>query len=175
MSYGPLQIAVLAVFAGIAVAVAGVFALVARSSRRDAALEEVQRVGYRLRRFWLALLAALLMAVVGTSLFALPYARGGSGRTIVKVTGGQFYWILDPAGVPAGTRVRFDVTAADVNHGFGLYDPRGRLIGSVQAMPGYRNKLDLTLSDPGTYRIRCFEFCGLDHHRMEATFRVAGP
>ena len=74
--------------------------------------------------------------------------------------------------VPAGTRVRFDVTSVDVNHGVGLYDPRGRLVGSVQAMPGYHNLLDLTLRRPGVYRIRCLEYCGLNHATMESTFTV---
>jgi cytochrome c oxidase subunit 2 len=111
--------------------------------------------------------------VVGISLFDLPYASGGAaGRTVVKVTGGQFFWSLQPGSVPAGTRVRFDVTAVDVNHGFGLYDPHGHLIGSVQAMPGYHNKLDLTLSEAGVYRIRCFEYCGLNHSTMQSSFRV---
>ena len=41
--------------------------------------------------------------------------------------------------------MRFDVTSVDVNHGFGVYDPNGRLIGSVQAMPGYTNELELDL------------------------------
>jgi len=42
----------------------------------------------------------------------------------------------------------------------------------VQAMPGYHNKLDVTLSEPGVYRIRCLEFCGLSHSTMESSFRV---
>ena len=69
--------------------------------------------------------------------------------------------------------MRFDVTSIDVNHGFGLYDPHGHLIGSVQAMPGYHNELDLTMSE-GVYRIRCLEFCGLNHSPMETTFAVEG-
>jgi cytochrome c oxidase subunit 2 len=73
-----------------------------------------------------------------------------------------------------GARVRFDVTAADVNHGFGIYDPHGRLIGSVQAMPGYHNRLDLTLDEPGAYRIRCLELCGFYHSTMEGELMV-GP
>ncbi|MBA3566984.1 MAG: hypothetical protein H0W31_09050 [Actinobacteria bacterium] len=90
----------------------------------------------------------------------------------MKVTGGQFFWTLQPARVPAGSRVRFDVTSIDVNHGFGLYDPHGHLIGSVQAMPGYHNQLDLTLDEPGVYLIRCFEFCGLSHSTMMSSLLV---
>ena len=102
----------------------------------------------------------------------LPYASGGAPGTTVKVSGGQFFWTLDPGVVPAHALVRFDVTSVDVNHGFGVYDPDGRMIGSVQAMPGYTNELDLTFDAPGQYRIRCLEYCGLNHHTMEAAFRV---
>jgi cytochrome c oxidase subunit II len=91
---------------------------------------------------------------------------------VVKVTGGQFFWSLVPDSVPIGTRIRFDVTSIDVNHGFGLYDPHGHLIGSVQAMPGYHNELDLTLGEAGVYGIRCLELCGLNHSTMQASFTV---
>lgn len=39
-------------------------------------------------------------------------------------------------------------------------------------MPGYHNTLDVTLDEPGRYRILCFEYCGLSHHVMQATFTV---
>jgi len=77
--------------------------------------------------------------------------------------------------VPSGTSIRFEVSSIDVNHGFGLYDPHGHLVGSVQAMPGYRNRLDLTLSEVGVYRIRCLELCGLNHSTMESSFTVVPP
>jgi cytochrome c oxidase subunit 2 len=64
------------------------------------------------------------------------------------------------------------VTSADVNHGFGLYDPDGELLGSVQAMPGYTNHLDLRLDKPGQYLVACLEFCGLGHHEMASQFEV---
>ena len=100
-----------------------------------------------MRKRWLALLLVIGVVVVGISLFDLPFATGSdAGQTVVKVTGGQFFWSLSPGRVPVGSHVRFDVTSVDVNHGFGLYDPHGHLIGSVQAMPGYHNKLDLDLS-----------------------------
>jgi cytochrome c oxidase subunit 2 len=133
----------------------------------------VHQVGYWLRKRWLALLVVIGVLVVGISLLDLPFASGSaSGRTVVKVTGGQFFWSLVPDRVPAGTHVRFDIGSVDVNHGFGLYDPSGHLIGSVQAMPGYTNELDLALDTPGLYRIRCLEYCGLSHSTMDGAFRV---
>jgi cytochrome c oxidase subunit 2 len=168
------QIAIGIVFAVLAVLLAVAFAVIGRQAGTEVGFDRVQRVGYWLRKRWLALLAAVGVVAVGVSLLDLPYASGsGAERTLVKVTSGQFFWTLSPNEVAAGTPIRFDVTSIDVNHGFGLYDPRGHLIGSVQAMPGYHNKLDLTLRRPGEYRIRCLEYCGLSHATMEGKFTVS--
>jgi len=173
LHYGDPQIAIGVVFAVLAFLLATAFVVIGVQAGSEVGEERVHDVGYWLRKRWLALLLVIGVLVVGISLFDLPYASGGAaGRTVVKVTGGQFFWSLQPDRVPADTRVRFDVTSVDVNHGFGLYDPHGHLIGSVQAMPGYHNKLNLTLGEAGVYRIRCLEYCGLSHSTMEGSFTV---
>jgi cytochrome c oxidase subunit 2 len=173
LHFGDPQIAIGIVFALLALLLATMFVVIAVQAGSEVGAQRVHDVGYWLRKRWLAVLIVVGVFVVGISLFDLPYASGSAaGRTVVKVTGGQFFWSLQPASVPSGTRVRFDVTAVDVNHGFGLYDPGGHLVGSVQAMPGYHNKLDLTLSQAGVYRIRCFEYCGLSHSTMQSSFMV---
>lgn len=171
LRYGEPQVAVGIVFLVLALVIVAVFVTVARQTVSDVPFERVQAVGYWFRKRWLAFLCALLVLVVGLSLFELPYASGDP-RTVVHVTGVQFAWIIVPSQLPADTPVRFDVTSRDVNHGFGIYDPHGHLIGSVQAMPGYTNKLDLTFHTPGTYHVFCLELCGIDHHLMQATFTV---
>jgi cytochrome c oxidase subunit II len=173
LHYGDPQIAIGVVFGVLAFLLATAFVVIGVQAGSEVGVERVHDVGYWLRKRWLALLLVVGVVVVGISLFDLPYASGGGGRTMVKVTGGQFFWTLQPNQVPAGTRVRFDVSSVDVNHGFGLYDPHGHLIGSVQAMPGYHNRLDLTLSEAGVYGIRCLEYCGLNHSTMESSFTVA--
>jgi cytochrome c oxidase subunit 2 len=174
LQFGGPQIAVLVLFAFIAAALVAVFVVVARMSRADVPLERVQQVGYRLRRGWLVFLAALGVGTIGVSLFFLPYSGGSAtSREVVRVTGGQFYWSVSPNRVPARSEVRFEVGSLDVNHGFGLYSPDDKLLGNVQAMPGYTNKLDIRLSEPGTYRIACLEFCGARHHLMFAEFTVS--
>ncbi len=172
LRYGEPQVAIGIVFAVLAVAIVVVTFVIAAHAKQEMSYEDVSGTGYRLRRPWLAFLCGLGVVAVGASAFLLPYARGDAAGTRVKVTGGQFYWTIEPAVLPAHREVRFDVTSVDVNHGFGIYDPKGRLIGSVQAMPGYTNKLDLTFDLTGVYMIRCFEFCGLNHHLMTASFRV---
>jgi cytochrome c oxidase subunit 2 len=174
LHYGHPQVAIGIVYAVLAFVFAAAFVVIAVQAGSDVAEQRVHDVGYWIRQRWLALLVVVGVVVVGISLFDLPYASGSAaGRTVVQVTGGQFFWTLSPNQVPAGTKVRFDVTSIDVNHGFGLYDPHGHLIGSVQVMPDYHNKLDLTLDDPGVYQIRCLEYCGLTHSTMESTFTVA--
>jgi cytochrome c oxidase subunit 2 len=174
LHFGGVQVAVLVVFLVIALVFAAVFVLVAVRSRREVELEQVRVVGYRLRKPWLIGLGATLAAVLAALAFFIPSsAAGGKEATQVRVVGGQFYWSLSPDTFRRGERVVFDVTSADVNHGFGLYDPDGRLIGSVQAMPGYHNRLAVTFERAGRYTIACFELCGLDHHLMIRELEVA--
>ncbi len=141
-------------------------------AREPVELTAVQRSGYRFRKRWLFLLAMLVPPVVGLGIIATPAIGGPGGRVGIDVVGRQFSFTVEPPSVPVGTRARFTVTSADVNHGMGLVDPRGVLIGSVQMMPGYENRLDVTLSKPGTYRLLCFEYCGLAHHAMQGTLTV---
>jgi cytochrome c oxidase subunit II len=166
------QSTIAVVFGVLALALAGTFAVVARQTRRDVPFEVVREHGYRIRRFWLALLVVLGLVVIGVSTFYLPYGRQSGPATLVTVTAGQFYWSAAPAQVPAGTLVRFDVTSSDVNHGLGLYDPNGQLLGEVQAMPGYHNQLDITLKTRGDYLFGCLELCGIGHARMLRVFKV---
>jgi cytochrome c oxidase subunit 2 len=175
LHYGDPQVALGAVFGAIALLLAAAFVVIGTQAGTDVSVERVHRLGYWLRKRWLAFLVAVGVLVFGISLFDLPYPSGASsGRTVVQVTAGQFFWTFAPASVPAGTRVRFDVTSVDVNHGMGLYDPHGHLVGSVQAMPGYHNRLDLTLTEPGRYEVRCFEYCGINHATMFGAFTVTG-
>jgi cytochrome c oxidase subunit II len=173
LHFGDPQTVILLVYAVIAALLVGLFVTIGLRSRASIPFERVQEHGYWLRRHWLATLVAVGVWAVGLTFFAgMPYASGVPPATVVQVTGGQFFWSIAPNHFPAGSRVRFDVTSADVNHDFSIYDPHGHLLGSVQAMPGYHNLLDLTLTTPGVYHVLCFEYCGIGHHLMRATFEV---
>jgi len=135
--------------------------------------ELVAGTGYRLRTYWFVFLLVLLGGAVLVSLLFMPYGGDdGDRRTDVAVTGYQFNWSVSPAEVPAGSLVAFNVTSTDVNHGLGLYDPDGHLLGTVQSMPGYDNTMEIRLDTPGEYAFFCMEFCGVNHHRMIRTFTV---
>ena len=99
-------------------------------------------------------------------------AKLGSPQVIVVVTGAQWSWTLSRTRVPLGVPVEFAVSARDVNHDFALYDPRGRIVAQVQAMPGYTNRLVYQFSEPGMYTVRCLEYCGLGHDAMTTSITV---
>ncbi|MEZ5121979.1 MAG: hypothetical protein R2736_10460 [Solirubrobacterales bacterium] len=174
LTYTQPQIWILIGLAVIAVLLVTAWAAIARSSRREAPFDQVKKVGYGIRTWWLIGFGTLLTTGVVMSFFFLPYsgARSPHGTPQdVAIKGGQFYWTMSPNTVHAG-RVKIALTSADVNHGLGIYGPRGEMIGSVQAMPGYTNRLDIQLDEPGEYLLSCLEFCGIGHHKMHAVLKV---
>jgi heme/copper-type cytochrome/quinol oxidase subunit 2 len=64
--------------------------------------------------------------------------------------------------------VEFQVTSADVNHGFGIYDRSGRLLAQTQAMPGITNRLVYTFS--GAAPICCARLSVSDANQCRRIF-----
>jgi cytochrome c oxidase subunit 2 len=133
----------------------------------------------RLRRRLLLVLGLGVAVIFFVSLRGLPYptrrlAALGPPDVTVDVSGIQWTWQLNRTEVPAGAVVEFAVTAADVNHGIGIYDPRGTLLAQVQAMPGRTNRLLYRFLEPGQYALRCLEYCGIAHHAMVTPMTVTG-
>lgn len=124
------------------------------------------------------LFAVLLVGfVIGSwatlSRFPIPPQQGAlDAKQIVDVVGRQWSWQITPSTLRAGSPVEFRVTSADVNHGFAIYAPDGRIVTQTQAMPGYTNKLLFTFGQPGTYTVQCLEYCGLGHAPMHALIQV---
>lgn len=158
-------------------AVTAAFAIVALNAARPAveyAGVQEKSFGMRARVFWALVVAGVLIAVITT--LDLPYAatRGDvpEDAVTIGIEGRQWLWLMDEAEVGLGDTVVFDVSAFDVNHGLGVYDPDMTLIGQTQAMPGYVNSLRVTLDQPGTYSLLCMEYCGLSHHIMLSQITV---
>lgn len=175
-AFGPVQLAVGLIFIALTFAVIAVLLAVARHAHGPAlSYAEVSKPGYALRRIWLWVVLAAATAAVVASLFALPYPTAARTRHAVKVhvIGLQYAWLLSTTHFHVGETVDFAVTSRDVNHGYGLYDPTGELMAQVQAMPGYVNDLIVTFHVPGTYVVRCLEYCGQLHYAMEFTFTVS--
>lgn len=141
----------------------------------DAARQKSARTARRLQAW---LFAILFVGFVGGSWatlshFPIPPQHGALDvQQVVDVVGRQWSWQMTPATVTAGSPVEFRVTSVDVNHGFALYAPDGRIVTQTQAMPGYTNKLVYTFDAPGTYTVQCLEYCGLGHAPMKTTLEV---
>jgi cytochrome c oxidase subunit 2 len=183
---GSLQMLVLSVFLAASALIVLVFLLVYRSSKSAG---ELARANRKRALLFLTLLVISLM-VIGTTLPKSPYFlyRQEKPRTAVFVVAKQFVFGLsfapirndedfaaalhNPPTLPADEVVEFRVTSWDVNHGFGLFDPGGRLIAQVQAMPGYMNRLRWKFDRPGEYHILCSEYCGAGHPVMRTVLRV---
>lgn len=123
-------------------------------------------------RAWLLVVIALLVALLLATIWFTPYGQSSSGAQVVNVVARQFTWQISPSTFEAGRKVEFRLTSSDVNHGFGIYDDRDRFVAQVQVVPGETSKLVHTFERPGRYTILCFEFCGVGHHLMQASFEV---
>ncbi|MGH9205753.1 MAG: cupredoxin domain-containing protein, partial [Acidimicrobiales bacterium] len=138
--------------------------------------EPIHHSGYAVRRYWFVGLMCIGLTAFG---FTLPHMPNPFFRKpipndamVVNVTGQQWSWTLTPDTIPANRDVVFRVTSDDVNHGFGIFNPNGNIVGQVQAMPGYTNSLYYKFSNSGTYTIRCLELCGLYHTAMVSSLTV---
>lgn len=144
---------------------------------------------YKVRARYFVLLMLALIVMLGVTLPALPYKSKVrvEPEYFVPVHGRIWSWEIGPVTdrngnqlrsegapivLPVGKVLEYQVTAEDVNHGFGIYDASGRLLAQTQAMPGYVNRLVHTFSEPGTYYVLCMEYCGFGHHNMLATITV---
>jgi cytochrome c oxidase subunit 2 len=179
-------------YLALAALVALVFLEAAASSRRPGDVEA--RAVQRLRAGLFVVLTALVLAALAITLGRLPYTLHAEELPdrVIFVAGKQFAfavteapvaddeaWLEATSGapaveVPAGSLVEFRVTALDVNHGVGIFDPAGVLIGQVQGMPGYVNRLRMRLERPGRYDVLCLELCGNLHSRMRGVVLVTG-
>ena len=173
-----IQVTVFGVTVVLMLVVAGTFAFVAFNAGREVLdYPPLQKKSYSLRAkfFWTLLLAGVLITVLTT--LDLPYAatRGHLPEDAVEidVLGRQWFWEVDNTELKAGDTVVFKVSAADVNHGIGIYDPKLRMLGQTQAMPGYTNALTVKLDQPGNYKLLCMEYCGLAHHAMVSEITVS--
>ncbi|WP_051344034.1 cytochrome c oxidase subunit II [Alicyclobacillus herbarius] len=115
--------------------------------------------------------------------FCVPYVyalqKPPAQDITIRVTGHEWYWDFEyPNGahsrkleVPAGTPVLFDITSADVIHGF--YIPDVRL--QQDASPGRITQFWITIKPNmvgHVFDVLCDQFCGAGHSQMYATGKV---
>lgn len=170
-----MQASVLVTFVVMTVGVIVLFVIVALSSRgAPQDYHVVKPRGYKVRTAWFWVLLAGLVTAFIIAFPSVPYSKAEAAVDAVHypIVARQYIFENLPEVVPLGQPVVFNVTAADVNHGFAIYDPQERLIGQVQAMPGFANDLHVTFTEKGQYTVRCLEYCGINHARMQGVFEV---
>jgi len=162
---------------GIGLVIAVFYFVIANSKEADPDYPSITKKWYGVRSKWFLFLLVLgiTISVLSTNPFPISdqkkeYSSGDYQN--VTVDSHQWYWVMTPSTVKAGQPVEFQVSSADVNHGFGIYDEKLTLVAQTQAMPGYTNKLIHTFDKPGKYKILCLEYCGLAHHAMISELTV---
>jgi len=126
---------------------------------------------------WLTAVVALFLVVNIVSIQYLPAVSTAravqsavqSGQDIqdVDVTAASWYYEMSNREFIAGDPIRFSAKATDTQHGFAVYHPDGRVLFTMMLIPGVGPaSLVYTFQDPGTYKVRCLEYCGLAHHDM---------
>jgi cytochrome c oxidase subunit 2 len=143
-----------------------------RSTRRDEDEAPSTQLYSRGEGIWLVIVLALLFALLLATIFYVPYGEtAGPDKQVVRVTGVQFAWSIDPSTVRAGVPVEFELVTSDVTHGVGIYDD-GKLLVQAQVIPDQTQKLVYTFDEPGTYDVLCLEYCGKGHHDMVSQLEV---
>jgi cytochrome c oxidase subunit 2 len=176
----PQQIAGFVFLACLVVLAAGFISVAASAKHGPDDYEAVTHAGYRVRRYWFITLMIGGLVALGLTLPHMPYplvrkVSANTPLTVVHVRGQQWQWAISPSTVPANRTIEFEVTSADVNHGFAVFDPSdNEIVANVQAMPGYTNRLYVSFHHPGTYLVRCLELCGLYHTSMQSQITVTG-
>jgi cytochrome c oxidase subunit 2 len=103
--------------------------------------------------------------------------RPPAGARDIYIVGKQWMWKAEhPDGqreintlhVPVGRPIRLVMTSEDVIHGF--FVPAFRLKQDV--VPGRYVTLWFTATRPGTYRLFCSQFCGVEHAEMDGLVTV---
>lgn len=124
--------------------------------------------------FWVTVITglAITFATLAPWPMAAQYGATNAPDVVIQATGHQWRWELSQDTVQVGQEVEFQVTSADVNHGFAIYRNKTQLLTQTQAMPGYVNRLGYTFTETGEYEVLCLEYCGLAHHAMVAKIIV---
>jgi heme/copper-type cytochrome/quinol oxidase subunit 2 len=77
--------------------------------------------------------------------------------------------------IKAGETVKFVANSIDVNHGFGVLTSSKSMdspLMQMQVVPGFDNIFYYTFKAPGTFTIRCLEYCGWNHPYMVSQITV---
>ena len=191
--WGPYNLLLMLIIA-ISVATAGFFIVMA-TTRMKKKQSFASKTKVHPERYWAIGIAAVLIWLWITSYHWMPPVAFSSVNPatehiqVVDVTAGQWFWLmnkegggqqtLNPGASPhitliAGQPVKFVARSVDVNHGFGIMKGSSDSIVllQMQVIPKLDNVFYYTFKEPGTYFIRCLEYCGYAHPYMTSIVTV---
>lgn len=117
----------------------------------------------------------LVPVIAATAVVQLDLELPGEDRMAIQVTGHQFWWDIQydtPDGtlrtanelhIPVDVPIDLALSSADVIHSFWVPE----IAGKMDLVPGRINELQIMANEPGVFRGRCAEFCGLAHANMQ--------
>ncbi len=158
--------------------------LVYRKSLVDSGPGTTEKGKYvRVELMWVGFVTLVFVVVNFASISYMPTVATAkavaSGADIAEYdfTAESWSYDLPDQVIETGRPVRFSGKSNDTMHGFAVYHPDGRLLFTMMLMPGMAEPTSLvhTFTEPGTYTVRCLEFCGLAHHEMRDELVVVKP
>lgn len=150
-----------------------------RANVNPASNSQEPRQYRRAEVMWLGFVTTVFVAVNLVSISYMPTVTtakakaaaevSGVAITDVEVVGQSWYFDISKTELEVGKPVRFLGKSKDTIHGFAVYHPNGKVLFTMMLMPGLDNPTSLihTFKEPGTYTVRCLEYCGLQHHGMK--------
>ena len=129
----------------------------------------------KIEALWIAIAVVLFISVNIMSVVYMPpvstanMTTNSSDFQEVEFTAKSWYYDISNREYEAGRPVRFSGKSSDTVHGFAVYHPDGRILFTMMLMPGVETPTTLvhTFDEPGTYKVRCLEYCGIVHHAMQ--------
>ncbi|HMM53653.1 MAG TPA: hypothetical protein PKC23_01410 [Candidatus Desulfobacillus sp.] len=173
--------AVIAMFAPFALM--GIY-IVRRKSVSDTGPSPLQPSEFiPLEGVWLTFAFIFFVIVNLAGLKFIPWAAAAPSLTAepaepitqaIDFTAKSWAYDLSSRQIEAGKPVRFSGRSSDTQHGFAVYHPDGRMLFTMLMMPNTTKATSVvyTFKDPGTYKVRCLEYCGIAHHAMQDELTV---
>ncbi|MCW8905780.1 MAG: hypothetical protein OQL28_00895 [Sedimenticola sp.] len=134
----------------------------------------------RIETVWIFSAVALFVIANVYSISYMPMSKTAateaSGVAIqdVDVTARSWSYEISDREFEVGKPVRFSVKSVDTMHGFTVYHPNGKILFNMMLIPGLEKASSLvyTFTEPGKYKVRCLEYCGIAHHGMQDELTV---
>jgi cytochrome c oxidase subunit 2 len=129
----------------------------------------------RLEGIWLTVVFVVFVGVNLASLKFMPIIATANAATSnlplqeIDLTAKSWAYDISSRQIEAGRPVRFSGRSVDTQHGFAVYHPDGRMLFTMLLMDGLKKPTTVvhTFKEPGTYKVRCLEYCGIAHHVMQ--------